>query len=685
MELQGKNDAHDALNEILKRYLLERDAATPEGEGLMEMAANTVLSQPPTITPSAAKEAEMLARLQAQFPEGPKPGPTSPGMALKYGAFAIGALALVSVVILLFFNPFGNDDALSGDNGSTNITSAQPDGLAGSVQDYGDGQSVEYNDLSSLQNGAGNSESSLNPTVEIGTGNGNQGHVTRQWVNGTRTSVGSQMRPDSRTGSQFGPPVIINQPFFETSIREMDPYPLRELYAQTNTQSAFYQIDPNTDHMIVCNKGTLLHIPKNAFVDATSGESVTQTVQVELKELYNRSEFINSNISTVSSGQQLITGGTIYVDATAAGRRVKLAKDKDIYVEFAQQHNNVETQDMQLYHGTMNERGETNLVPAGHGRTYNMVPIAQENLYFDEFWCDCGADKRWNQQLLQLWHPDFKHTWIATREFRQRLQVLRDMGYYEGGLQAYLDNTHLELWKVDQMIAEKLSDDAKGRKSQDAEIEYFHQFARQLLRFTDRFDDHGLDLSKPDARRQLLYRDVSREETERLIRMAKLRQRFAETLEDRLILGFNGKSKIFEGVRKGKYQKAGTDLVAGYLIHELGWTALSKVAGSEIASGKRRDIKVRLTGNIAYENTRAFLAFSDFHSVLPGKPTTGQLHRFAKVPENMDAWIVVVGFKNAMPYLGMLRLPNDDGDRIVTVTMEQTRFDEYLTSLKQID
>jgi hypothetical protein len=235
------------------------------------------------------------------------------------------------------------------------------------------------------------------------------------------------------------------------------------------------------------------------------------------------------------------------------------------------------------------------------------------------------------------------------------------------------------------MVANQLVVDAKGRKSQDAEIAYFNTFAQQMLTTTENFNDYGVDLTKADARRQLLYRSVSKEETERLIRLAKLRQVFVSSLEDNLILGHNGKNKYFQGLRKGKFQKAGTELISGYLIQELGWNALNKVAANEFAGNNHREIKVRLTGRVAYESTRAFIAFTDINSIMAGKPTTGQLHRFGRVPEKMDGWIVVIGFKNAMPYLGMTRLPNEDGDKIVQVTMEETRFDEYLTALKTLD
>lgn len=675
MEFQGKHE-HDALDQILKRYLLERDAATPDGEGLMEMAAESVFAATPTVSPTAAKEAEMLARLQADFPSPQPASPYLPGRALKFGLFGAGALVLVGLALLLYFNPFGGSDADAPHSDTPNPA------LAGNVPDLpADAQGDK--DYSSLLHGAGDLESDPDQAVEVGTGNGNQGQTVRPRMKRPRASSSGALRPDSRASSPY-PYAIIAQPPTEAdeAIVELDPFPLRELYAQTATQSEFYQLDPNTDHLIVCERGTLLHIPRHAFVDATSGESVTQTVQVEVKELYDRADYINSNFATVSNGQQLISAGTVYIDATSAGRRLRIAKQKDIYVEF-QPRREAELLDMQLFHGTFNEKGESNLAPVD-GRHLKMVPLPARELYFEEFWCDCGADNPWNQYLGQVVHPDFKDTWVATREFRQRVQVLRDMGYYVEGLKTYLDHTDKELWKVDQMVSRQLEDEGKSRKGQDAEAEYFNQFARQMLGKVESYEDYGLDLTRSDARKQLLLRDVSVAETERLIRLAKLRKQFQEVVESRLILAVNGKEKSFQGVRKGKFQKAGTELVAGYIVNHLGWNTVSKVANNEFGN-KRREIKVRLTGNISYKSTRAYLVFNHQNSVLQGKPTTSQLHRFAKVPENVDGWIVVVGFEHAMPYLGMLRLPKDEGDRIATVTMEQTRFDAYLSALHTLN
>lgn len=679
MDFQGNKDSHDALDDILKRYLLAQDASIPEGEGLMEMAAESVFSSTPTVRPSAQKEAEMLQRLQDNFPNSPIPGPsTSPSKLLKYGTVSVGALAILFTAFLLFFNPFEQKQHSESDI-AENINSLSGPALAENINSEALEAENDAEKSISLLNGDGDPMVTILSNEEKGTGKGvRSSSVRRKMVKRIGVIPTGQYSSDSRTASNFEDDEDGEDYVFPK--RELDPFPLRDLYRQTATQSAYYQLDPSTDHLIRANKGTIIHIPKNAFVDATSGEAVSQTVQVEIKELYHRSEFLNSNIATVANDQQLVAGGVVYLDASAAGRRLQLAGDKSIYVEFAS--GKEELYDMQLYHGQMNEYGELDLAAVG-GKYNKLVPLPLEKLYFDEFWCDCSSEKLWNRQWAQLYSLEFINSWIATREFRQRLRVLRDMGYYEKGFQIYLDNTEKDLWKVDQMVADQLQIDSEERKTNRDEVNYFINFSQQKLTQAESYNDYGLDLTKSDARRQLLYRKVSKEESERLIRLANLRSNFIKELESRLIIGDNGR---FQGIRKGKFEKAGTNLVAGFLVHRLGWNLISKPADLEFKNSKKRDLKVRLTGNISYESTRAFMVFTQANSILPGKPTTSQLFRFKKIPNNTDAWIVVIGFKNEMPYLGLMKLARDrSGDKIVTVEMEETRFDTFFSSLRALD
>lgn len=687
MESQGKHSEHDALNEILRRYLAENDSA--EGEGLMDLAAESVFSEPPTVTPTAAREADMLHRLRQTFPEAPQPGPTSGVSGLRLGLLAAGALAVLTTATLLIVNPFSTTNETTLPHPLKKISSGHARTLAQEAPPQeGDFLFGIQDDLTSLQKGDGNPISTLVEKDKIGTsGNGDQGKTQRgkPWQPSPGFNLSDVEGPGPLTVSPTPQPPMA--PLADNVEREevaVEAFPLRGLYAQTQTASEYTFIDPDQDRLIVGKKGTVLHIPRKAFVDASSGESISDPVQIEVKEVYRRSDYLKTNLPTVSNGRQLMSGGVIYVDATAAGRRVKLAKGKNIYVEFAAQKG-VDTRDMQLYSGDFNQKGEMNWVPVG-GQFSRMIPLPPAEMYFDEFWCECkGAEAVWNTLQFEFSNdPIYENTWVATREFRQRMRQLRDHDFYLKGLAIYRDNVEKDLWKVDKMVAAEIRKDvAKGKKKEEF-AELFDRFAQQMLAEVEPFDDHGVDLGRWDARRQLLYRRVSREETERLIRLHRIRKQAVREIESRLLFDVHGKNKFVVGVKKGKANQASVDPVKGFLVKELGWTNLDKAVDKNLLSGKTKDLKVRLSGEVPYASTRAYLVYTNINSMVPGRPTTGQLFKFDDVPRKANAWIVAIGYKGGMPYLGMTPLSGGTG-RIVKVNMERTQVDAYMAALAALD
>lgn len=682
MEPQGKHSEHDALNEILRRYLAESDSA--EQDGLMERAAESVFAESPTVTPSASREADMLHRLRQGFPEAPQPGPVSGRPGLKFGLIGAGALVLITTALLLIFNPFNSDDSTVPHQLKT-LSSRHARPLA---HDVPKGELDPFagidNDKTSLQKGDGTPISMLVEEIETSTsGKGDRGKTQRKPWQPSGEYISGAKNPDPLSVP------VLTAPLADDVIRSEDivePFPLRSLYAQTATTSKYYQLNPEEDHLIVGPKGTTVHIPRNAFVDATSGESVSEVVQVEFKEVYKRSEYLKTNLPTVSNGRQLMSGGVVYMDASAAGRRLKLARGKDIYIEFAHQKG-VDTRDMQLYSGDFNESGEMNWVPVG-GEFPGMIPLPAEEMYFDEFWCECkGSDALWNKFLYDFAvDPDLGESWIVTREFRLRLRQLRDMDFYLAGMMVYRDNIDKELWRVDQMVADEIQKDLqKGNtKVREDDVEQFRRFSQQMKGKAEPYDDHGVDLGRWDSRRQLMYRRVSRDETERLIRLHRLRRQYVSEIESRLLFDTRGQYKTFAGVKKGKSKISNTDPIKGFLISELGWTNLDKPLDKNLLSGKTRSVKVRLSGEVPYQSTRTFLVYANINSMMPGRPTTGQLFKFSDVPRNVNAWIVAIGYKNGMPYLGMKRLGEDTG-RIVEIDMNKTQVDEYIAALNDLD
>lgn len=677
MEFQGRHSEHDALDEILRRYLLENNPSGPDGESLMELAGESVLAEPPLVTPPPAREAEMLEQLKQAFPDTPVPGPTG-GLSLPLkGLIGVGALAVLTSAILLIFNPFGDNasskvpDALK-HMASDNVRTLSQDAPIASLEDdFGDAE-----DISSLQQGDGN-PFFLDIQEEIGTGTGDRNLATgKAWKPGSNLHLPDQTRSDPPTTAPFNSGTAHSG---SISRPPLDPFPLRGLFAQTTVQSKYYQLEPGKDHLIAGKKGTLLHIPRNAFVDAQSGEAVEEVVQVEFKEIYKRSDYLKSNLPTISNNRQLVSGGVVFVDATAAGRRLKLAKGKDIYIEFANQPK-VDTRDMQLYTGEFNEKGEMNWLPVG-GQFKNMIPLPAERLYLDEYRCDCDGERYWNRLIHELMDEHYGNTYLVTREFRERVRVLSGIGYYELGLLMYRDNTDKPLWKVDEMVAELLKDEVKKGNVKEKYVDAFNNFAQEMHASVEPYDDRGVDLGRWDARRQLMYRSVSRTETERLIRLHRLREQFVQEIESGLTFGRYGGQKYVVGKRKRR--EAGT--AKGFLIEELGWTNLDKVVDKQIVKGKTRDLKVRLTGDIkAYESTSSFLVYKEINSMITADRFTGQYFKFRNVPTNVDAWIVTIGYRNAMPYIGMTRLPKGRVKE-VWIDMKRSTVDGYLAALQELD
>ena len=681
MELQGKNSKHDALDALLRRYLAEQDKT-----GLLESAGESMLAGPPQITPSEAREADMIQRLKNRFPETPAPT-VPPGWQLRH-SFIVATAAMILISLgLLWLDPLG--DARTAHSFPTHRLSGH-----GTASQVGDGANtgdvaLDYNvhfgdvHISDPAKGSPRVAESL-PIHGIGPNGEPQIRSNApQWNNSPSTNI---LTPPGLSDVRANSPNIYAPtapaPYLGAT-EPLDLFPLRGLYAQSSTQSRFYMLEPEKDHLIRSRKGTLLHIPKQAFVDASSGEAVTELVQVEVKEVYNRSDFLKTNLPTVSNGRQLVSGGVVLVDAVAAGRRLALAKGKDIYIELAPDAN-TDISSMDLNMGVLNERGEMNWVNS-NASTTKMVPIDLDHLYFDEFYCDCQGEKLWNNLLWAISDKAFANSWIATREFRQRLHALAELDYYSLGLMTYRDNADKDLWRVDKMVAGLVRELVPQGLAKEEDAARFDDFARQSLTQVEAFDDYGVDLAKADARRQLLFRKVSREETERIIRLDRLRREYADEIGSRLVLGDNGAGTYVVRVKPGQRKGSPKRNIRGYTIRQIGWLNLARPLGRELAGIREKDLKVRLTGEVPYESTRTFLVYNDMLSIVPGFITTGQLFRFKDIPRGSDAKIVAIGFKDGFPYLGIEPLPREGGEQVTTIAVRRLPIDDFLNALTALD
>jgi hypothetical protein len=115
-----------------------------------------------------------------------------------------------------------------------------------------------------------------------------------------------------------------------------------------------FTIDPSKDETITSTKGVLVVIPAGSFVEE-DGSKPRGPVQVSVKEALRPGDWIAHNLSTVSNGALLQSGGMAAVEAFSEGRALRLADDAEITIGIpAQQKVDL---DMRLFYGIHSEEG----------------------------------------------------------------------------------------------------------------------------------------------------------------------------------------------------------------------------------------------------------------------------------------------------------------------------------------
>jgi hypothetical protein len=96
---------------------------------------------------------------------------------------------------------------------------------------------------------------------------------------------------------------------------ETGPKNISEFFKQNEVRSQYFTVNSSSGGTVTGNKGTKISIPANAF-KKSDGSAVAGNINIELKEVFKKSEMILSDKSTVSYGQILVSGGEFYIAAS---------------------------------------------------------------------------------------------------------------------------------------------------------------------------------------------------------------------------------------------------------------------------------------------------------------------------------------------------------------------------------
>jgi hypothetical protein len=105
-----------------------------------------------------------------------------------------------------------------------------------------------------------------------------------------------------------------------------------EFFANNGAKKQAFTVNvDNSTAVITGSEGSTITIPKDAFVTA-SGQPVTGNISIELVEIFDQTGMVLSDRPTTSNGQLLISGGEIYIGATADGQQLELNDNTTILI-----------------------------------------------------------------------------------------------------------------------------------------------------------------------------------------------------------------------------------------------------------------------------------------------------------------------------------------------------------------
>ncbi|MFT6443601.1 MAG: hypothetical protein ACJASM_003163 [Salibacteraceae bacterium] len=94
-----------------------------------------------------------------------------------------------------------------------------------------------------------------------------------------------------------------------------------------------YTINPATDTTIFGPQGTRIFIGSETF-EFSNGTLAKDSIKIQLKEFYKKSDMILSELSTESDGKMLETRGMIHIEASVNGEKLSIKTDKRIVIHF---------------------------------------------------------------------------------------------------------------------------------------------------------------------------------------------------------------------------------------------------------------------------------------------------------------------------------------------------------------
>jgi mono/diheme cytochrome c family protein len=152
--------------------------------------------------------------------------------------------------------------------------------------------------------------------------------------------------------------------------------------ADKNLESQVFRINPDRDTIIETQQGIVIAIPAASF-EHTTGEGVTGSFDLEIKEAMTAADIMKAGLSTMSNDKLLETGGMFYINARQGNNNLAVNRSKPLNVNVPVNNNK---NDMMLFKGERRADGSINWVePKPMKRKLTTVDILKLDFYPEHF------------------------------------------------------------------------------------------------------------------------------------------------------------------------------------------------------------------------------------------------------------------------------------------------------------
>lgn len=447
-----------------------------------------------------------------------------------------------------------------------------------------------------------------------------------------------------------------------------------------------YVIISQRDTILIGQAGVKLFIPSESF-EFPNGKIATGEVKIELVEALNTADIVLNDLQTMSNGKTLQTGGMIFVSATKDGEKLNIRKNHTLSASIPIDSKN---RGMKYFEGEISEKGINwtkmkeldNEIFSGRliALPYSILNLGEVN-----FEVDFTA-----QQIGRLEKNELSNTFIATREFKKRLNdlALLTLNKYCGGcntltgtpdddiLDIYLSNSKGNLSKADKLVYEYILNYSKTHNYNEYKSEINH-----IIRVFSEYSK--LDLKRPtDYEKYGLIEPITLEKINDLNVSQILKNQFKMELIERKESERRSNKEKLE-IEKFSMLNSETNYI--FSINKLGWNNVDCF----YKDGQKSNFLVSIANEM--KSNKLTLIIPDFDIYLNanllenGKYSfTTENQKYSKLPVGETAYLFAIGIKNNESYMAIkqFKIPKEG---VVNLQMERADLKAIKTKLANLN